>query len=167
MFLRLPRARVALPAVLALVLLVTSGVGAATATTKLPPRHGPSREQRIERAIAIAKRQIGDPWVWGRSGPAAFDCIGLVLYSFSRAGARNLMFRGSYSVRGTWAVFKRHHRANRVNPRRGDLVVWGKGKHIGIYLGRGRAISALTSGVRIHRVNQLTDPFTAYLHIKR
>ena len=42
-------------------------------------------------------------------------------------------------------------------------MVWGGGSHIGIYLGGGMAISTLTSGVRIHAVNAVTAPFTAYL----
>jgi len=37
---------------------------------------------------------------------------------------------------------------------------------MGIYLGRGRAISALTSGVRIHGLHDLTSSFTAFLHVR-
>jgi hypothetical protein len=44
------------------------------------------------------------------------------------------------------------------------VVVWGGGAHVGIYLGNGMAISALTSGVRIASIYALTNSFTAFLH---
>ncbi len=50
------------------------------------------------------------------------------------------------------------------NPRVGDLVIWGGGTHVGIYIGNGKAISTLTNGVRIHGVFAVTARFTAYLH---
>lgn len=115
--------------------------------------------------VTIAKNQIGDPWVWGRTGPHSFDCVGFVWFSFDRA---DLDFRiGGYrGVRSYWDHFASKGRASRHNGRRGDLVIWGNAKHIGIYLGKGRAISALTDGVRIHGIHQLTDPFTTFLHVR-
>ena len=50
---------------------------------------------------------------------------------------------------------------------RGDLVVYNNGAHIGIYLGHGRAISALTRrGVSVHRVHAVTMPFSGFLHTR-
>ena len=46
--------------------------------------------------IKIAKAQLGDPWRYGAMGPYAFDCSGLVLYSFKQAG--------DYSRRGLGQV---------------------------------------------------------------
>jgi cell wall-associated NlpC family hydrolase len=126
-----------------------------------------SRGTRIERVIRIAKRQIGDPWVWGMRGPKPFDCSGLVYYAFRKGGALRVIGGRYRGVGALWDYFADRSRASRRHPRRGDLVVWGRAKHVGIYLGRGRAISALVSGVRVHRVNQLTDPFTTYLHVRR
>jgi cell wall-associated NlpC family hydrolase len=122
-----------------------------------------------DRVVTIAKNQIGDPWVWGRTGPNSFDCVGFVWFSFDRA---DLAFRiGGYrGVRSYWDHFKSKGRASRYNGQRGDLVIWGPrsnpAKHIGIYLGKGRAISALTSGVKIHGIHQLTDPFQTFLHVR-
>ncbi len=162
---RAGRARIALLAGVLLLSLSALGVTPAAAHRELPPPSG--RDARIERVIEIAKRQIGDPWVWGRRGPAAFDCIGLVYYAFKEAGALKLI-GGEYRTIGALRAWAENHAGDdRRNPRRGDLVVWGGTKHIGIYLGRGLAISALVSGVRIHRVKELTDPFTAYLHLAR
>jgi hypothetical protein len=63
-----------------------------------------------------------------------------------------------------YAYFRAHGKASRTNPKPGDLVIWGGGSHVGIYIGRGYAISTLTSGVRIHRVHAVTARFTTYLH---
>ena len=46
----------------------------------------------------------------------------------------------------------------------GDLVVWGHGSHIGIYIGDGKAISTLRNGVRVHGVFAVTARFTTYIH---
>ncbi len=35
---------------------------------------------------------------------------------------------------------------------------------MGIYIGHGKAISTLTSGVHVHRVHAVTARFTTYLH---
>jgi cell wall-associated NlpC family hydrolase len=48
--------------------------------------------------------------------------------------------------------------------RRGDVVVWGNGAHVGIYLGNGRAVSTLVSGVRVHGLRVLTTRFTTFIH---
>lgn len=118
-----------------------------------------------QQIIRIARAQLGDPWRYGAAGPSAFDCSGLVRYAFLRAGDGNVI-RSSYlrSARSIYLNFKARGLASRTNPKIGDLVVWGYGTHIGIYIGYGRAISTLTNGVRIHGVFAVTARFTAYLH---
>ena len=68
------------------------------------------------------------------------------------------------SARSLYLYFKRHGKASRTNPRLGDLVIWGYGTHVGIYVGNGKAISTLTNGVRVHGVYAVRARFTAYLH---
>jgi peptidoglycan DL-endopeptidase CwlO len=114
--------------------------------------------------IQIAKAQLGDPWRYGATGPYAFDCSGLVIYAYKSAGDLALIGNGNYrSASALYAYFRDRGRTSRTTATPGDLVVWGGGSHIGIYLGGGMAISTLNSGVRIHAVNALTAPFTAYL----
>ena len=118
-----------------------------------------------QQIIRIAKRQVGDPWRHGARGPRAFDCSGLVIYAFKRAGDSRAIGRGHLA--SAWAMyhwFKAHHKASRHHPKVGDLVIWGGGTHVGIYIGHGKAISTLTSGVHVHRVHAVTARFTAYLH---
>lgn len=118
-----------------------------------------------QQIIAIAKKQIGDPWRHGATGPRAFDCSGLVTYAFRKSGDLKAIGNGHYrSARALYRWFKAHGLASRHNPKPGDLVIWGRGTHVGIYIGNGKAISTLTSGVRIHKVHAVRAKFTAYLH---
>jgi hypothetical protein len=123
---------------------------------------------KAERVMSIARRQVGSPWALGRTGPAAFDCSGLVHFAFRRAGALKRVGGQRRSAAGYWRWFRSKGRAsrNRARARPGDLVVWGRGTHVGIYVGRGRAVSALNSGVRVHGIHALNTPFTAYLHVR-
>jgi cell wall-associated NlpC family hydrolase len=87
---------------------------------------------RVAKAMAIAAAQKGDPYGYGASGPNRFDCSGLVLYSFRRAG-----FRGIPRTSSAQAGWARHVR--RENLRRGDLVFFtsgGRVYHVGVFAGR-------------------------------
>lgn len=118
-----------------------------------------------QQIISIAKAQTGDPWRYGAKGPRAFDCSGLVIYAFTKAGDAKAIGNGKLrSARALYHWFKARGLASRTDPKPGDLVVWGGGTHIGIYIGNGKAVSTLTSGVRVHRVHAVTARFTAYLH---
>lgn len=150
-------ARAFIPALLAGAVLIglapVTPAAAATPTTE------------AQQIIQIAKAQVGDPWRYGATGPYAFDCSGLVIYAFKAAGDGAAIGNGNYrSARSLYDWFRARGLASRTNPKPGDLVVWGSGSHIGIYIGSGMAVSTLTSGVRVHGVTAVTASFTAYLH---
>jgi len=135
---------------------------AAVATPIAKPRPRGSEAQQI---IRIARTTLGRPWRYGASGPRAFDCSGMVIYAFKHAGDSRAVARGHLrSARALYRWYKARGLASRSNPKIGDLVIWGGGTHVGIYVGHGKAISMLTSGVRVHRVHAVTARFTAYLH---
>lgn len=117
------------------------------------------------RVVRIAEAQRGKAYVFGAEGPWAFDCSGLVVYAYRRAGVANRL-GGGHSGYGmlTWA--RAHHRFSNSNPQLGDVVVYGGGAHVGIYIGNGRIISALnpSQGVRITGVHALTNSVTGYIH---
>jgi cell wall-associated NlpC family hydrolase len=113
-----------------------------------------------------AKNQLGKPYRWGATGMRAYDCSGLVYRVFERNGLLTKIGGGRKTARGYYDWFRRRGLATRSNPRKGDLVVWGNAKHIGLYVGNGYAISALTSGVARHKVNRINISFTAYLRVK-
>ena len=42
--------------------------------------------QSVATAIAYARQQIGKPYLWGATGPDAFDCSGLMMMAYRAAG---------------------------------------------------------------------------------
>lgn len=84
------------------------------------------------RAYNIAKSKKGDPYVWGATGPSAFDCSGLVYYSYRHAG------KNVPRVAQAQYYFARHISAS--SRKVGDLIFFGyTGSiyHVGFYAGNG------------------------------
>jgi cell wall-associated NlpC family hydrolase len=113
-----------------------------------PQRHRP-KLTRVERAMNLAAAQKGDPYRYGASGPGAFDCSGLVFYSFRRAGFSNIPRTSSAQAHFA-------HRISRNNMRRGDLMFVHDGGgvyHVGVYAGfwhgRRQMLHAPYSGTRV------------------
>jgi cell wall-associated NlpC family hydrolase len=75
-------------------LLLTLGVTLASTLLVSPSADAASSAERHRRAVGsrvltaenIAMNQRGDSYAYGASGPNAFDCSGLVYYSYRRAG---------------------------------------------------------------------------------
>ncbi len=116
-----------------------------------------------DRVVAIALAQRGDPWVYGATGPRAFDCSGLVHYAFARAGQLKAIGNGRYRSGSALLRWARAHHLTTSRGHRGDVAVWGNGSHVGIYLGNGKVVSTLVSGVRVTTVHALTTRFTTYI----
>jgi cell wall-associated NlpC family hydrolase len=112
--------------------------------------------------VAFARSHLRARYQHYATGPSSFDCSGLMWRVFTEAGLSRKV--GSRSARGIYVSYRARGLASRRNPQIGDLVVWGQGSHVGVYIGRGYAISALVQGVRIHRIGAMFTPFTAYLH---
>ncbi|MGV9290373.1 NlpC/P60 family protein [Streptomyces sp. NPDC003719] len=90
---------------------------------------------RAAAAVAYAYQKLGSPYVWGATGPDAFDCSGLTQAAYRAAGVS--LPRTTYAQIG----------AGRGVPRSallpGDLVFFYSGiSHVGIYVGDGRMIHA-------------------------
>jgi peptidoglycan DL-endopeptidase CwlO len=129
------------------------------------PAEARASVNQASRVVSIARSEVGSRWVSGSVGPSSFDCSGLVYYSFRRAGLLGRIGGSRMSASGYWRWFASRGRTSRSNARRGDLVLYGRGSHIGIYMGNGKVVSALTSGVRVHGVRALNVPFTTFLRV--
>ncbi|MBN0047507.1 C40 family peptidase [Streptomyces actuosus] len=93
------------------------------------------------RALQIAASKKGAPYKWGATGPHRFDCSGLTLYSFKKAGKR-LPRTAAQQYNTTRHVSATHRKA-------GDLVFFHSGRnvyHVGIYAGRGKIWHAPKTG---------------------
>ncbi|TDP96736.1 C40 family peptidase [Labedaea rhizosphaerae] len=96
-------------------------------------------------AMQTALAQIGDPYVWGATGPDSFDCSGLMLYSYGKAGITlPRTSRSQYSV-GT--------PVSRDQLQPGDLLFFGSSPatihHVAMYIGDGKMVHASTTGVPV------------------
>ncbi|MFS3128705.1 C40 family peptidase [Nocardioides sp. Bht2] len=107
---------------------------AAKKLTKAQKRKAAKRavSRKARTGLAIARKQIGDPYRYGAAGPSAFDCSGLIQYSFRRAG-----FKSIPRTSGAQAAFTK--RLSRKAMRPGDLMFFhsgGRVYHAAVFLGR-------------------------------
>ena len=104
--------------------------------------------QLVATTIAYAEQQLGKPYLFGGTGPDAFDCSGLVMMAYRAAGIN--IARTSEQQ---WATEMRVP-ASQVQP--GDLVffVGADGTptapgHVGLVIGGGKMIEAYATGFPI------------------
>ncbi|MET8573816.1 NlpC/P60 family protein [Streptomyces sp. NPDC005012] len=107
-------------------------------------------DSRAAAAIAYAQRKLGSPYVWGATGPNAFDCSGLIQAAYRSAGVS--------LPRTTYAQIDAGRRVSRSQLRPGDLVFFYPGiTHVGMYIGQGRMIHAPnpSAPVRIAPIDEM------------
>jgi peptidoglycan DL-endopeptidase CwlO len=108
------------------------------------PKSPPGGSGGADRAIAFAKAQVGDPYVWGAAGPDAWDCSGLMLRAWAQAGVS----LPHYSV----AQYYAGSPISAGDLRPGDLVFWGTTSspesihHVAMYIGGGQIVHAPRTG---------------------
>ena len=142
---------------------VTAFPGTVAADETPPPT------TEAQRVIQIATAQLGARWVFAATGPNSFDCSGLVTFSFREAGLMDRIGGKRRTVAGYYKWFSSQGLADKTVGQPGDLIVWGRNKHIGIYIGDGMAVSTLVNpyGVKIHPVTgYLGMKVKAYLHVQ-
>ena len=123
---------------------------AAPKSTTTRAVHHRRKKSAAARLIAVARRQLGDCYVYALQA-SALDCSGLAIYALEHSHNRRVVHGGldrrARSSRATAAATGQPPPWPRRRPRR-----VGRGHHIGVYLGHGGEISALTRrGVRHHR----------------
>ena len=90
-------------------------------------------------AMSVALSKVGKPYRWGASGPNAFDCSGLVKWSFAQAG-RSM-------PRTSRAQASAGRPVSRANLQPGDLVFFYRPiSHVGIYIGNNKIVHASRKG---------------------
>jgi peptidoglycan DL-endopeptidase CwlO len=112
----------------------TTTVAATTASASVQP------------ALEAARSAIGASYASGATGPSSFDCSGLMVYAFGKAGIT--------LPRTSFAQFETGTEVALTEIQAGDLVFFdtdGPGaSHVGIATGPETAISATTHGVMEH-----------------
>ncbi len=102
-------------------------------------------------ALVALPASITPPYVWGATGPNAFDCSGLVQWSFAQAGIRMPRVAAEQFLTGV------HETLAQAQP--GDLLFWTYDSgnptyvdHTAIYLGEGKMVVAPHSGADVEVV---------------
>jgi cell wall-associated NlpC family hydrolase len=95
-------------------------------------------------AVSVARQQIGKPYEWAADGPDTFDCSGLTMYAWGKAGVS--LPHSSQAQFGSLT----HIAKSQLQP--GDLVFFGSPiHHVGIYEGGGIMIDAPETGENVRR----------------
>jgi cell wall-associated NlpC family hydrolase len=116
------------------------------------PADPPAPAPRAERAavVQVAESAVGAPYRRGGSGSSGFDCSGLVVYSFARAGIAGLPRSAEDLERAASPVA-----LEELEP--GDLLFFrldgGETSHVAIYVGDRTFVHAPSSGKRVERVD--------------
>ncbi len=100
--------------------------------------------------VNAALEMVGVPYRYGGSSPRGFDCSGLVIYSYDRAGLPGLPHSAARLAELSHPVA-----LDELEP--GDLMLFElvgkKPSHVGIYLGNQKFVHAPSSGGRVEVVN--------------
>lgn len=122
---------------------------------------------RVEVVIAAARSHLGVPYRIGSEGPNLFDCSGLIYRIFEQTNQLDLIGGARLRAAGYMRRFMAEGRAvaNVEDAERGDLVVFANGKHIGIYLGDSRVLSALVPQVSVHSLYGISQAPTQFLKV--
>ncbi|TLF80999.1 NlpC/P60 family protein [Nocardia cyriacigeorgica] len=93
-------------------------------------------------ALAAGLTRVGDPYVWGATGPDQFDCSGLVQWAFKQVGKDVPRTSSAQASYGTPVA--------KEDLRPGDVVFFYPDiSHVGIYAGNGLMLHASTFGVPV------------------
>lgn len=107
-------------------------------------------------AVKTACAQIGKPYVWAADGPNTFDCSGLTLYAWGKAGV-TLRHYTQWQWEDATPV-------SRSQLRPGDLVFFFPPSlhHMGIYVGGGWMVHAPHTGDYVRMAKIDTYPIAGY-----
>ncbi|MBA1393830.1 NlpC/P60 family protein [Lactobacillus sp. XV13L] len=146
---------------IAIIALFCVGIGTTTvATASTTDRVSASVVTKKRNAVAkLAKKQVGKSYIYGATGPYAFDCSGLVQYVYKRAGKTIL-------PRTTYTQVALGKKVSMKKLKKGDLLFWGSAaspSHVGIYVGNNKFVHAATpaQGVRQQTISSYFYPSEA------
>ncbi|GGO53584.1 C40 family peptidase [Streptomyces lasiicapitis] len=130
----------------------TDSTDRAARAASRPPASGATKapNSRASAAVSYAYKALGSPYVWGATGPNAFDCSGLTQAAYRAAGVS--------LPRTTYAQIDTGRRVSRSELQPGDLVFFYSGiSHVGIYVGDGQMIHAPnpSAPVRLAPISQM------------
>ncbi|MGW5361086.1 NlpC/P60 family protein [Actinopolymorpha pittospori] len=118
-------------------------------TPEPPP---PPSSGRGATALAFAKQQLGEPYVFAAAGPDSWDCSGLTMKAWEQAGVSL-----PHSAHEQYNVSAKVSKSN-LQP--GDLVFfYSDMHHVGLYVGNGEVIHAPRPGEGVQYIKMAYMPY--------
>lgn len=134
----------------------------AVAGSQVTSAHAASTDASYTTVYNTAKQKLGHPYVWGATGPYAFDCSGFTGYVYKKAANITI-------PRTAQAQYNAYKHVSGTNVQKGDLVFFGYGthsiSHVGLYVGNGKMIDAQNRGVVTERVHAPWWHVVGYAHV--
>jgi cell wall-associated NlpC family hydrolase len=132
--------------------LLQTGQAASLKVLGPSPAKKKSKKTKGQIALAYAKKQLGDRYRYGAAGPNAWDCSGLTMKAWAKAGKKL-----PHSARGQ---FHKGKKVSKKNLRAGDLVFFYSGpSHVAIYAGHGKVIHASRPGKPVAYIKMKYMPY--------
>jgi peptidoglycan DL-endopeptidase RipA len=133
-----------------------AGSGQGSATPPSWARSSGASASQGDIAANWALTQLGKPYQWGAAGPGTYDCSGLTMEAWARAGVPLLHYTGYQWDEGPHVPLDQLQR--------GDLLFYatnnsdpGTIHHVGIYIGNGMMVDAPFTGARV-RIDSIYQP---------
>ncbi|NGN69332.1 glycoside hydrolase [Streptomyces sp. A7024] len=102
-----------------------------------------SSTSQYDKVLAFAKAQLGEPYVWGATGPNSWDCSGFTQGAYKAAGIS--LPRTTYDQVNMGTKI-----TNKSDLKPGDMVFFYEDvTHVGIYVGNGQMIHAPKPGANV------------------
>jgi cell wall-associated NlpC family hydrolase len=127
-------------------------------TAVAAPASAAAVSNAAQTAVNTALAQVGDRYVYGATGPNAFDCSGLTTFSYKAAGISLPRTSKAQSTVGT--------PVSKANLQPGDLVFfYSPVSHVAMYIGNGQIVHALNSRKPVQVMN--LDSMPSYAGARR
>lgn len=127
-------------------------VAAVAAPKKKAAPKSSSSSSKGGKALAFAKKQLGDSYRYGATGPNSWDCSGLTGGAWKAAGVK--------IPRTSQAQYRSGKKVSKSALKPGDLVFFYSGiTHVGIYAGNGDIIHASRPGKPVAKIKMKYMPY--------
>ncbi|HEY5821476.1 MAG TPA: NlpC/P60 family protein [Propionibacteriaceae bacterium] len=121
-----------------------------TAKKAKPKKSGSS--SKGTRALAFAKKQLGEKYRYGAAGPNRWDCSGLTQKAWKSVGVSL-----PHNTRAQW---KKGKKVSKSDLKKGDLVFFYSGiSHVAVYAGNGKVIHAPRPGKKVSYIKMKYMPY--------
>jgi cell wall-associated NlpC family hydrolase len=127
-------------------------------TGTLNGNEGPMGTPWSAGAILAARSQIGEPYLWGGTGPDAWDCSGLVRWAYTQTGI--------FLPRTSRQQWNAGAKVALQDLRAGDLLFWAYDTsdpttihHVAMYVGGGRMVEAPRTGLDVREIPVYLDGY--------